>query len=275
VKTKQPPKAKKGKLDRKEWDFRKIPKSEIETCFIYEYSRELARRSPRILALFAQWQAGRRAGERTPQSSKGTEAYKEFRKMMTACFPDFPDINEDWFPDTSWQRLDENVRSRLVKEVKSGPQHYLNSSSSNKLSARTFKFEKPSEMGCEWRSVPEPFRQEDISHIEHSTLAINWLYPDAALKRAFAEWLSQQRKDRERRGLIEIKYKPKGRGGLRDKLRCLGALRVVNHYRTNQLVEYKLQDSKLKVAAPYRYSPDLYKNAKKARELVKMMSGDQ
>jgi hypothetical protein len=255
VKTKQPPKAKKGKLDRKEWDFRKISKSEIETCFIYEYARELAKRSPRISALFTQWQAGRRAGETTPEFSNGTKAYKEFRKMMTACFPDFPDVNEDWFPDTSWQRLDENVRSRLVKEVKSGPQHYLNSSSSNKLSARTFKFEKPSEMGCEWRYVPEPF--------------------SAALKRAFAEWLSQQRKDREKSGLTEIKYKPNGRGGLRDKLRCLGALRVVNHYRSTRLVEYYLQDSKLKVAAPYRYSSDLYKNAKKARELVKMMSGDQ
>jgi hypothetical protein len=58
MKTKQSPKAKKAELDRKEWCFTSIPKPEIETCFIYEYARELARRSPRILDLFTKWRAG-------------------------------------------------------------------------------------------------------------------------------------------------------------------------------------------------------------------------
>src|SRR6266446_1072477 len=89
VKTKQPPRAKKGKLGRKEWDFRKIPKSEIEACFIYEYARELARRSPEILDLCTQWEAGRSAGKKTPQFSEGRKVCQEFRKTMTDCFPDF------------------------------------------------------------------------------------------------------------------------------------------------------------------------------------------
>jgi len=100
----------KSELDRKEWDFNLIPKPEIETCFIYEYARELTRRSPRILDLLAQWQAGWSAGKKTRQFSEGRKAYKEFRKIMTACFPDFPLINEDWFPHTPWQGLDEKVR---------------------------------------------------------------------------------------------------------------------------------------------------------------------
>jgi hypothetical protein len=259
--------AEKPELDRTEWDFREIPKTEVEACFIYEYARELTKRSPRILNLFAQWRAGSNAGKKTPQSSIAREAYKEFRKIMTACFPDFPFISEDWFPDTPWQKLDVQVRSRLLKEVNNGPQHYWNSLPSHKLSIRAFKFEKRNEMAWgEWQYVPEPFRKEDISHTERGTFAINWHYPDAQLKRAFAEWVSEQRKDRERRGLREIKYRPRGRGGFRDQLNWLGALRVKEHYPRKQLVDYPWPS--LKVAAGHLNLTDLYEAAKKARELV-------
>jgi hypothetical protein len=239
VKTKQPPKAKKGKLDRKEWDFRKIPKPEIEACFIYEYARGLASRSPQTLDLFTQGQAGRSAGKKTPQFSEGRKVCQEFRKTMTDCFPDFLYLYGDWFPDTSWQGLDQKVRSELVKEVNYGRQHRWNSLPVRKLS------------------------------IERDSFEINWNYPDAELKRAFAKWLSEQRKGREKGELTEIKYKPKGRGGFSDRLNWLGALRVRKHYRTGQLVDYG--ETELKVPAPYSHSPDLYKNAKKADHLLKMM----
>jgi len=269
--TKQPPKAGKGELDRTEWCFDSLPKPEIETCFIYEYARELAKRSPKILDLWTQSKAGRSVGEKTPQFSEGRKAYKEFRKIMTACFPDFPLINEDWFPDTSWQELDEKVRSRLVKEVNNGPQHYWHSLPSHKLSIETMKFEKPNVMGFEtFRYVPEPFRKEDISQTERGFLAINWNYPNAELTRAFTKWLSEQRKDREKHGLTEIKYKPKGRGGFKDHLNWLGASRVVKHYPKTQLVEYA--DTNLKVDAPYSHLPDLYARAKKADKLLEMLS---
>jgi hypothetical protein len=241
VKTKQPPKAKKGKLDRKEWDFRKIPKPEIEACFIYEYARELAGRSPEILDLFTQEQAGRSARKKTPQFSEGKKVCQEFRKTMTDCFPDFLYLYGDWFPDTSWQGVDQKVRSELVKEVNYGRQQ-------------------------RWNSLRVP-----KSSIKRGSFAINWNYPDAELKRAFGKWLSEQRKHREKSELTEIKYKPKGRGGFSDRLNWLGALRVREHYWTSQLVNHRDQDAKLKVAAPYSHSPDLYKNAKKADHLLKMM----
>jgi hypothetical protein len=90
--TKQPPKAEKGELDRTEWCFDSIPKPEIETCFIYEYARELARRSPKILDLLAQSKAGWSAPAKTPERYEARQADREFRKIMTACFPDFPGI---------------------------------------------------------------------------------------------------------------------------------------------------------------------------------------
>jgi hypothetical protein len=135
VKTKQPPKAKSGKLDRKEWDFRKIPKPEIEACFIYEYARELARRSPGVLDLFILGQIGWSAGKKTPQFSEGRKVCQEFRKTMTDCVPDFLYLYlyGDWFPDTSWQGVDQNVRSELVKEVNYGRQHRWNSLPSVKI----------------------------------------------------------------------------------------------------------------------------------------------
>jgi hypothetical protein len=241
VKTKRPPKAKKGKLDRKEWDFRKITKPEIEACFIYEYARELAGRSPEILDLFIIGQIGCSARKKTPQFSEGRKVCLEFRKTMTDCVPDFLYLYGDWFPDKSWQRVDQKVRSELVKEVNYGRQYRWNSLPVRKL------------------------------RIKRDSFAINWNYPDAELKRAFAKWLLKQRKDREKSEPPEIKYKPKRRGGFSDRLNWLGALRVREHYQTSQLVNYQDQDAKLKVAAPYSYSTDLYKNAKKADHLLKMI----
>jgi hypothetical protein len=188
---------------------------------------------------------------------------------MTACFPDFPSINEDWFPNTPWQGLGQNERSRLVKGVNNSPQHYWNSLPSHKLRIKTIKFETNVETNGTFRYGSEPFRDEDNSQIESGFLKINWNYPDAELKRAFAKWLSEERKGREKRGLTEIKYKPKGRGGFRDRLNWLGALRVAKHYSKNQLVDYA--DTNLKVDAPYSHLPDLYENAKKAAKLLDML----
>ena len=266
MKTKQSQRAEKRELDRKEWDFRSIPKFETEACYIYEYARELTRRSPRILKLFVPWQTGRRAGEGTPQFSKGGEAYKEFRKIMTACFPDFPLINGDWFPDTPWQGLDDEVRSRLVKEVNSGPEHRWNNSPIHKVSLETLKFKKPNaKMGSwEWKYVPKPFREEDISQTERGFFTINWAYSDTQLKRAFAKWLLEERK---------IKYKPAGpgRGGSWDRLNWLGALRQKEYYRTKkQLVDSAdAQGDKLKIGASfYSQYRDLRDAAKKGRGLL-------
>jgi hypothetical protein len=192
---------------------------------------------------------------------------------MTACFPDFPLINEDWFPDAPWQALDEKVRTRLVKEVNDGPQHYWNSLPSHKLSIQTMKFEKNVNSNWTFRYVPEHFRREDISQTEHGSFAINWHYPNTELTRAFAEWLSEQRKDREKRGLTEIKYKPRGRGSFWDRLNWLGALRQKKHYRKTQLVDATdVHRDKLKARASfYSQYRDLRDAAKKASQLLDVL----
>jgi hypothetical protein len=265
-------KAEKSELDRKEWDFREIPKTEVEACFIYEYARELARRSPRIFDLLATWQAGWSAPKRSAKKDQGRKVGMELTKTLNACFANFPSaiLADDRFPDTPWQALDEKVRSTSVEDVNQGLRHYWNSLPFDKLSIQTLRqLEGAKVTSIEaFRWVYELFRtKENLGQSEYGFFAINWSYPDPAIKRAFGKWLSEQRQDREKRGLTELKYKPRGRGGLKDQLNWLGALRVKEHYSRKQLVDYPWP--RLKVAAcPYLNSTDLYEAAKKARELV-------
>jgi hypothetical protein len=262
----------KSEPDQKEWDFREIPKTEVEACFIYEYARELARRSPRIFDLLAKWQAGWSTSKRSVKKAEGRKAGMELTKTLNACFADFPSaiLDDDRFPDTPWQALDEKVRSTSVEDLNQGLRHYWNSLPFDKLSIQTVRqLEEANVTNMEaFRWVHELFRtKEDLSQSEYGFFAIHWGYPDPAIKRAFGIWLSEQRQDREKRGLTEIKYRPRGRGSLRDQLNWLGALRVKEHYPREQLVDYPRP--RLKVAArPYENLPDLYEGASKAPELL-------
>ena len=67
--------------------------------------------------------------------------------------------------------------------------------------------------------------------------------------------------------MIHIARKPPGRGGFKDQLNWLGALRLREYYPRNQLAD----DTYLRLEIsdpPYSNLPDLYEAAKKARELL-------
>jgi hypothetical protein len=266
---KREPGANKPELPREEWDFRdfqSVPQSEIETCFIYEYARELVRRSPRILDLRAELEA-----------SPTAKTAKELIKIMNKCFPDFPvDVfGHNWFPDVPWQRLDEKLRSKVVKKTTKGLQHYWKRLSFGKLHIQTLRNMEATFRNVEgvntrsvetFRYFHEIFRTEGISETEYGFFAINWSYRDSEIRRAFEQWLSDERDGRKRRGLIHIAPKPRGRGGFRDQLNCLGALRVREHYPREQLADHPYR---LKISArPYSNLPDLYEAAKKAGKLL-------
>jgi hypothetical protein len=260
TKMKREHEANKSELPREEWDFQSVLQSEIETCFIYEYARELVRRSPRILNLRAELKA-----------SWTAKTVEELIKTMDKCFPDFPVVifGHNWFPDIPWQRLDDKLRSELVKETTEGLQHYWKSLPSGKLHIQTLRrLETANIRSLEaFRHLHEIFHTEDINETEYGFFAINWSYTDAEIRRTFEQWLSEERQGRKRRGLIHIARKPRGRGGFRDQLNCLGALRVREHYPRKQLADDPYP--RLKISAPpYSNLPDLYEAAKKARELL-------
>jgi hypothetical protein len=228
----------KADLDRKEWCFKSIPKREIDACYIYEYLRELARQSHRI------------------------DAVGEFRKIMITMLFLKPALLEDCDPNISWQELDEKMRSTLV-------QIHTRARSDGSLKMEPEKELDESELDIKrFRHRCESWQDEfDRERTEYGFFAINWRYADREIKRTFAEWLSQQREEVK---WTEIDYKTKARGGSMDRLNWLGARRVVKHYRKTQLVDYA--DTNLKVDAPYSHLPDLYKNAKKAGNLLKIMA---
>jgi hypothetical protein len=58
------------------------------------------------------------------------------------------------------------------------------------------------------------------------------------------------------------------RGGARDQLRCLGALRIINHYRTRKRITGASNGEDVTVPAPYKSYSNLFKAAKKARAFL-------
>jgi hypothetical protein len=245
MKTKQP--SEQADLDRKEWCFKSIRPSETDACYLYEYCRELARRPQRILE--------------TPERYGSVEAVEEFRKVMTHWLFCNPALLNDCDPNISWQELDQRTRSALV-EIQTN----LRSASSlimdlerELVDVTTIK---------RFRHGLGSWQDElDLQRTEYGFFAINWRYADREIKRRFEQWLSEQREEVK---WTEIDYKAKARGGSLDRLNWLGALRVKKHYRKTQLVDYA--DTNLKVDAPYSHLPDLYKNAKRAGNLLKILS---
>jgi len=188
-----------------------------------------------------------------------------------ACFPNFPLINGEWFPDTPWRKLDEEVQRELARQVNSGPEHYWHSVPRHRLCIETFTFEKEVANG-EWKIVPEPFRDEDLNQTDRGFLRINWNYPDAQIIRAFADWLSKERKEREQQGLGKIKYKPKGRGSFRDQLNWLAGLRVAESYRKGELIDGNGYALKPTVPRPYLNYAELCEGSEKARRVLSSLS---
>jgi len=170
--------ANKSELPREEWDFRSVHQSEIETCFIYEYARELVRRSPRISDLCAKLKANVTAS-----------AFGEFSKIIDKCLPDASAIvfARKLFPDSPWQRLDEKLRSKVVKEITEGVQHYWKSLPFGKLHIQTLRQLEPANIRSleAFRYLHEIFHTEDINGTEYGFFAINWSYPESEIKRTF------------------------------------------------------------------------------------------
>ena len=190
------------------------------------------------------------------------EYAREFAKQSASSSRPFSALY-DWFPDKSWQALDAEIKSILMTL-----NYYSFPGYSNSFKIQSLQQLKENRVGI--KELLRLVRAGANSDSEYGFFEIDWDHPDADIKRAFVEWLSGERDKRKKRGLTKIKYKLKGRGGFRDRLNWLGALRVVQHYRKSQLVDYA--DTNLKVDAPYCHLPDLYEGAKKAKTQLETLA---
>jgi hypothetical protein len=255
---------------RKEWDFSIVLREQLPACFAYEYARELTRQWPRLLTLIAIYKK-RCQLPGHPDGWKGDRVFHLICGIFSRRFPRPPAF---WhFPDTPWQSIGDEQCAELGEDF----DFYrgLIEQRFERLAINTLReLEAANETSIEaFAYVHELLSNEELDQTEYGFFAINWNYPDDEIESALKSWLNEQREERTKRGLTEIKHRKTARGGFRDKLRWLGALRVINHYRPGQLADLpiKVVDNpgwRLKVPGPYSYLPDLYEAARKAQRLI-------
>jgi hypothetical protein len=256
---------------RNEWDFEFVPPEQLPACFVYEYARELTRQWPRLLTLLAIREKRRQLPKDHPDRWKEVRVFQLICRIFSRRFSRCPAF---WhFPDTPWQSIGDEKRVELAEEFNF--YRGLHERCFERFRINTLReLEAANETSIEaFAYVQELLSDEELDQTECGFFAINWNYPDCEIESAFKSWLNEQREERTKRGLTEIKHRKTARGRFRDKLRWLGAMRVINHYPPGQLADLpiKVVDNpswRLKVPAPYSYLPDLYEAARKAQRLI-------
>ena len=259
-----------GNLDPQEWDFSNVPQKETEACYLYESAREFFKKSQHLQKLRNRWCSH--------QKGKGVEGYLAWGQALdllrTRC-KNFPDVNFKYFPEVAWQDLPDLARSRAAEYVNyRGAQ--ARKQPSDRLHIETLRQCEPANIRSleafqDYHDYFHPVQDEDQT--EYGFFAVNWGFKSSQIVEAFKHWLNDQGEVRRTSGLKEAKPEP-SRGQFRDKLNWLCALRLKNHYRKKELVDYN--DARLKIAgAPYSHYPDLLDAAKKAKqEIARLFSRD-
>jgi hypothetical protein len=199
-------------------------------------------------------------------------AHEHANRILSARLGFSAPIHFRTFPALSWQEL--RVRSRREAwPIRHGTGQAEDRQRMRDFMGDRFHIETLAQLEpANIKSLPvwihyhQSFRRDqDLSKTDYGFFAINWDYPLPEIRRAFARWLEERESVRKSKPRVIRK----SRGNFKDKLRWLGALRIKNHYRKRDLVDYN--DSKLKPDAPYRHYPDLVKKAKKAGHLISEM----
>lgn len=229
MKTEHEPIAERDDLGREEWCFspKRVPKSDIVACLIYEYGCGLAR-SPRLGPTV---------------TGKAAAAKVDFREIMRYYLPEFRRISDCRFPGTAWQKLDQKIRSKLVEAVQERVRNPLSSLRADVI---------------------------NIYELQEDQIGIYDLRnANESLEEHFLR-MDRKAKARAKRRWTRVTDIPPGRGGARDVLHWLGALRVKVAYRPRDLVDHTHKI--VKVAAQFNASTDLYQRAKDAADILALLA---
>jgi hypothetical protein len=294
-----------------DWHFGGVPDDEKEACYLYEYAREFFKSNKHLQKFYEEWKkpAKKGSGQNYIAWIKALDLLRtrcenfpriDFDYFPKVAWQDLPrkwplgcsvtidlrresadDVNE-WskrFRKSRFDRLNmatlrELEPARMLEqEVQSVEKSYQKPQ--EQYAERLLReFEPPKDhlltifkKRHEW----VPWRKL-LGETEYGFFAIDWGYRDTEIRRAFGEWLEDQRQVRKKLGLSDDKPAP-SRGGFADRLNWLGALRVKNHFRKKDLVDYN--DTNLKVDAPYSHYPDLCENANRAKkEIARLFTDD-
>ena len=247
-----------------EWKFdgvQSLPNDQVEACYQYEYARQFFKGCAVLQGLRKRWEKPRKKA-----SGDGLMAWLQAYDLLKTKHECFPPIFFDFFPMTPWQGLPEDFRRKESVTVNECSRR-LRQHPADRLHIETQRqLDPPNIKSPDAFQFYHEFRRKNLDQTEYGFFAIDWNYSDPEISRAFDHWLKGQRKERAKLGLSKTKPAKGSRGGFRDKLRWLGALRVKEHYSPAELVDYP--DTNLKVDSPYSHLPDLYENAQRAIQLM-------
>ena len=243
---KQTPAEPMSEFDRAEWDFSeaRVPAAELEACFLYEHAREMVKMSVRLAKLVAK----RKAHYQMFGSDRAAKTLSEIVNLFSKCFDTTLKIDLS-FPETPWQSLMKSNRLTIISEIKDGRLNQPDKPFAMLLEA---KLDAATQFKA-FRSIHGTFRDYP-KHAQYGFVVVDWSFSDEAIVDALRAALVSKRP-------LKRVREQKRRGTYRDKLRCLGTLRMFQHYGARQL--NSLRD------APYADFSDLYKARKKAQVLLR------
>ncbi len=295
-----------------DWHFTSVPKGEIEACYLYEYAREFFKRSKHLQKFQNEWNdpAKRQSGEYYDAGGKALDLLRtrcenfphiDFDYFPKVAWQDLPD-----FPEEVRKSMWKNLRQSLADGVNDWGERFrksrfdrLNMATLRQLEPARIAEQELQSLKQSCQSSAEQYAERLLRELEtpkdqlltifknrhewiptrrvsgeteYGFFAIDWGYSNTDIKRAFGEWLQDQRQERKKLGLSDEKF-VSSRGGFADKLNWLGALRVKNHYRKSELVDYPYTE--LKVDAPYLHYSDLLDAARKATKEIDLLFPSQ
>jgi hypothetical protein len=126
-------------------------------------------------------------------------------------------------------------------------------------------FEEAEESGItsreDYKRWWEDWYGQNLNHrYVHALVTVNRASTREQILHGLENWLRWNS-----RGKFRSEGRATNRGGPRDRLRCLGALRVIKHCRTRKRITGASNGEEVIVPAPYKSYSNLFKAAQKAR----------
>jgi len=243
-----------------------LPARRAETCFVYELMRELARGDAEVMRQISAWRKSRFKNREvlTASDRSWLECPAPLWKKFHTWFAEPSYVDFRFFPEVPFQSLPDGYRFSVVNSRLGS--HALKLEFNKPFSILTFeKAEKAAISSREdykrwWESWGGPNREHAFLH---AFITLNRTSTREQILQELENWLRWNSGEDFRDD-----GRTTNRGGPRDRLRCLGALRIVKHYGTRKRITGASNGEDVTVPAPYKSYSNLFKAAEKARAFL-------
>ena len=228
--------------------------------------RELARGDAEVMQQIAAWEKSRFKNRKALLVSDGNRLecpsplWKKFHTwFVEPCYVDFR-----FFPEVPFQSLSKGYLSSVVTSR-------LGLDAAKRAIEMPFSiltFEEAEKSGItsreDYKRDWEDWHGQNKDHAYvHTFVTLNRTSAREQILRGLDNWLRWNS-----RGKFRGDARATNRGGPRDQLRCLGALRIVNRYRTRKRITGTSNGEDVIVSTPYKSYSNLFKAAAKARAFI-------